>query len=326
MKGDHMKRVITIGELLIDFIPKEKGVPLKDIHEFIKAPGGAPANVAACVSKLGGTSQFIGQVGQDGFGDFLIETLKEVGVDTSHVLQTNEAKTALAFVALKEDGDREFSFYRNPSADMLLAPEQIDESWFNDDILHFCSVSLIDAPIKESHAKVIQVIRKKGGIISFDPNVRLNLWDDENKCREVILEFIPHADIVKISDDELHFITQIDDFNEAVQSLFTGHVKLVIITKGGEGASAYTKDFEVHQNGYKVSVADTTGAGDSFIGGFLYYLAKSNKRVEELSESEIRDYIQFANAVGALTTTKKGAISALPSFAEVHSFMGENNK
>lgn len=316
-----MRRVIAIGELLIDFIPKQKGLSLKDVHEFIKAPGGAPANVAACVSKLGGLSCFIGQVGKDGFGDFLIETLDRFGVDTTQLYQTDIAKTALAFATLTKDGDREFIFYRNPSADMLLQPEQICEMQLKDDILHFCSVSLIDAPIKRSHQKVIQAIRSKEGIISFDPNVRLNLWDDNQKCRDIILEFIPQADIVKISEDELYFITRKDNEEKAIKSLFVGNVKLVLLTRGAKGAIAYTKNDCISHPGYKVDVFETTGAGDAFIGGFLYSLAKSGKRVEDLTFIDLDKYIQFANAVAALTTTKPGAMTALPSLEEVQQFL-----
>ena len=196
-----MKKVIAIGEALIDFIPQQKGVALKDVEGFVRVPGGAPLNVAAAVAKLGGRAQMLTKLGVDGFGDAILEEVKPLGVDVSRISRTNEANTALAFVSLKEDGERDFSFYRNPSADMLLSAEEICEEDFEEGIiLHFCSVSLIDAPIKEAHKKAIEYTTKHNGIISFDPNVRLPLWKTPEACRQAILEFLPLSNIVKISD------------------------------------------------------------------------------------------------------------------------------
>ncbi len=203
-----MKKIITIGEALIDFIPNKKGCSLKEVVGFERVAGGAPANVAAVVSKLGGKSNFISQLGEDAFGDYIIDELNKVNVDTSYVLRTNKANTGLAFVSLKEDGNRDFSFYRNPSADMLLNESEINKEWFNDcHSLHFCSVDLIDCPMKEAHKKAIDCAIDNNSIISFDPNVRLPLWNSEDECRKAILEFLPFAHIVKISDEELEFIT-----------------------------------------------------------------------------------------------------------------------
>ena len=171
---------------------------LKNVVGFKKEAGGAPANVACAVTKLGGSSAFIGKLGMDAFGDFLVDTLNEVGVDTQHVLRTTEANTALAFVSLKADGDRDFSFYRNPSADMLLTEDEIDGDWFaKRDILHYCSVDLIEAPVKYAHLKAIHAMKAAGGLISFDPNVRLPLWANHEQCRQTILQFIPLSHLVK---------------------------------------------------------------------------------------------------------------------------------
>lgn len=179
-----MKKVISIGEALIDFIPQEKGVALKDVSNFLRVAGGAPLNVAAVIAKLGGKSQMLTKLGMDGFGDHILEEVTPLGVDVSKILRTNEANTALAFVSLKEDGERDFSFYRNPSADMLLNESEIDEDVFKDEgILHFCSVSLIDAPIKEAHRKAIEFAKKHNCLISFDPNVRLPLWESKEAQR-----------------------------------------------------------------------------------------------------------------------------------------------
>ena len=213
-----MKKVIAIGEALIDFIPHEKGRALNDVENFLRVPGGAPLNVAAAVAKLGGKSQMLTKLGQDGFGDAILNEVKPLGVDVSRISRTKEANTALAFVSLREDGERDFSFYRNPSADMLLSAEEICVEDFNEkDILHFCSVSLIDAPIKEAHRRAIEIAKEKGCLISFDPNVRLPLWKNPEDCRKAILEFLPLSNIVKISDEELEFITGIKDEKEALE-------------------------------------------------------------------------------------------------------------
>ncbi len=242
-----VKKVISIGEALIDFIPQQKGVALKDVEGFLRVPGGAPLNVAAAVAKLGGKAQMLTKLGVDGFGDAILEEVMPLGVDVSRVSRTNQANTALAFVSLKEDGERDFSFYRHPSADMLLGEEEIcEEDFMNGAILHFCSVSLIDAPIKQAHKKAIEYAIKHNGIISFDPNVRLPLWESPQECRQAILEFLPLAHIVKVSDEELEFITSIKDEEEALKSLFVGNVEVVIYTKGTYGSEFITKGRTIH--------------------------------------------------------------------------------
>ncbi|MGL5381703.1 carbohydrate kinase family protein [Clostridium sp.] len=316
-----MKRVISIGEALIDFIPHEKGVALMEVENFLRVPGGAPLNVAAAVSKLGGNSQILTKLGVDAFGDAILEAIKPLGVDISKVKRTKEANTALAFVSLKENGERDFSFYRNPSSDMLLSKDEIDEDSFNEgDILHFCSVSLIDAPIKEAHKRAIELSKNNKGIISFDPNVRLPLWKTSEECRKAILEFLPYGNIVKISDEELEFITGIKDEEKALNFLLQGDVKAVIYTKGTEGAEFITRDKRVFAPSFKVKAQDTTGAGDSFIGSFLYQVTKENYSLEELitlEDEKIRLLLEFSNATAALTVCKKGAIGALPTNEEV---------
>ena len=316
-----MKKVIAIGEALIDFIPHEKGRALNDVENFLRVPGGAPLNVAAAVAKLGGKSQMLTKLGQDGFGDAILNEVKPLGVDVSRISRTNEANTALAFVSLREDGERDFSFYRNPSADMLLSAEEICSEDFNErDILHFCSVSLIDAPIKEAHRRAIEIAKEKGCLISFDPNVRLPLWKNPEDCRKAILEFLPLSNIVKISDEELEFITGIKDEKEALDFLLTGDVKVIIYTKGTNGAEFITKERVIFSPSFKVSAQDTTGAGDSFIGSLLYQVAEGEYSLEELvtlSEEKVQEILTFSNATAALTVCKKGAIGALPLKEEV---------
>ena len=316
-----MKKVISIGEALIDFIPHEKGRALNDVENFLRVPGGAPLNVAAAVAKLGGKSQMLTKLGQDGFGDAILNEVKPLGVDVSRISRTNEANTALAFVSLREDGERDFSFYRNPSADMLLSAEEICVEDFNEkDILHFCSVSLIDAPIKEAHRRAIEIAKEKGCLISFDPNVRLPLWKNPEDCRKAILEFLPLSNIVKISDEELEFITGIKDEKEALDFLLTGDVKVIIYTKGTNGAEFITKERVIFSPSFKVSAQDTTGAGDSFIGSLLYQVAEGEYSLEQLvdlSEEKVQEILTFSNATAALTVCKKGAIGALPLKEEV---------
>lgn len=320
-----MKDVICIGEALINFIPYEKGIALKKVNSFFRVPGGAPLNVAATVAKLGGKSKMLTKLGEDAFGDTILEAVKPLGVDVSSVVRTKDANTALAFVSLKENGERDFSFYRNPSADMLLNQEEIQKEDFSEGtILHFCSVSLIDAPIKKAHVKAINYCIENNSIVSFDPNIRLPLWTSKDECRKVVLEFLPKAHIVKISDEELEFITGIHDEKEALNSLFRSNVSVIIYTKGGEGAEFIIKDKKVFSQGFKVKVEDTTGAGDSFIGSFLYQIASNNLRLKDilkLEDKKIKDMLYFSNATAALVVSKKGAIDALPNKQQVDNFI-----
>lgn len=316
-----MKKVISIGEALIDFIPHEKGQSLNNVSNFLRVAGGAPLNVAAAVAKLGGNAQMLTKLGVDSFGDHILEQVEPLGVDISKVLRTKEANTALAFVSLREDGERDFSFYRNPSADMLLNAEEIEEVVFaQGGILHFCSVSLIDAPIKEAHRKAIEFAKRNNCLISFDPNVRLPLWETPEACREAILEFLPFANIVKISDEELEFITGIADETEALNFLLQGDVEVIIYTKGTNGAEFITKERKVFSPSFKVEAQDTTGAGDSFIGSFLYQVAEGDNTLESLvnlPEEKVKEILTFSNATAALTVCKRGAIGALPTKEEV---------
>lgn len=320
-----MGTLYTIGEVLIDFIPQQQGIMLKDVASFEKMAGGAPANVAATVAKLGGNASLISQVGADAFGQFLIESLQNLQVNTDLIKLTNEANTALAFVSLTDKGERDFSFYRKPSADLLYKEEYIESEWFSHgDILHFCSVDLVKSPMKEAHKKAISLARENNTLISFDPNVRLPLWVSKENCRETILKFIPLADIVKISDEELFFITGIEEEETAIASLFTGHVKVVIYTRGASGATLFTKDTAFSIPGCDVMVQDTTGAGDAFIGAFLFKLLTNNVELNELANFCTQfacELLSFSNHCGALTTTKKGAFSALPTLDEIHKLL-----
>ena len=280
-----MKRLVAIGEALIDFIPEETGKELKHVKGFQPAVGGAPANVCGAFVKLGGEAAMITQLGDDPFGDKIVETFAACGIGCQYVKRTKEANTSLAFVALKGDGNREFSFYRKPGADMLLKAEDVREEWFEDAFaLHFCSVSLGDFPMKEAHRKAIEYAVKKGALISFDPNLRLQLWEDTGKLKEAVLEFMPLAHVLKISDEELEFITGHSDIEKALPELFKGNTRMVIYTKGSDGAECYTAHDKGTAAGKKVKAVDTTGAGDGFIGSFLHCLAEDGVTADSLSQ------------------------------------------
>lgn len=318
-----MHQLYAIGEALIDFISKERDAKLKEVTQFGPQVGGAPANVASCVAKLGRHASLITQVGQDAFGEKIIDTLTEVGVDTRYILQTSQANTALAFVSLTQTGERDFAFYRKPSADMLLKAEQVQDIHFDKtDILHFCSVDLVPSAMKTTHEAIIEKMIEAQGTIVFDPNLRFPLWDSKEELKHTVRAFIPKAHVLKIADDELEFITGITDQEAAVQSLFEGNVEIVIVTQGKDGASLYTNSGKAAEHpGFNIEVKDTTGAGDAFIGAILYQLLGNNR--EDLAESAY-DFIKFANAVGALTTMHYGAIGSLPELSKVNAFLEEH--
>ena len=316
-----MKRLLAIGEALIDFIPSTTDSKLKDVEMFSRQVGGAPCNVACTATKLGGNAEMITQLGRDAFGDLIVETLDNLGVGTQYLKRTNEANTALAFVSLTKEGERDFSFYRKPSADMLYSIDAVSAIDVNEnDVLHFCSVDLVESPMKYAHKKLIEKVTHVGGTIVFDPNVRLPLWKNEADCKSAVHEFIPLAHIVKISDEELEFVTGITDENQAIQWLFQGNVDAVIYTKGADGATVYFKDGnEISQQGFKVKAIDTTGAGDAFIGALISKLLISDSTdLIAVLKNEGKAILEFSNYVAATVTTKYGAISSIPTLEEVN--------
>jgi len=309
-----MSKLYAIGELLIDFTPTKQNAFLTAVEQFTKNAGGAPANVAAVCAKLGQQAALITQVGRDAFGDFLIETLKKVNVDTNYIVQTVEGETSLAFVSLTNDGDRDFLFYRRHAADLLYNKEQLPPNLLtSNDILHFCSVNLVESPMKHAHMALIEQAHQAGSLVSFDPNVRLPLWNDEKACRQTILEFLPKAHLVKLSEEELLFLTAIEDENSAVQSLFQGQVQVLIITRGAEGASLYTNELHVKVPADNVHAIDTTGAGDAFIGAVLTILLKKQITAFNLIDfckQQTIPLLTFANRYAGASTEKHGAIAS----------------
>ncbi len=313
--------LLAIGEALIDFIPGETGKRIMDVSSFCPAVGGAPANVCGAFVKLGGKARMITQLGNDPFGDKIEEEFRRCGIDCRAVSRTDEANTSLSFVALREDGDREFAFFRKPGADMLLKPEQICPEWFSDGYaLHFCSVSLGNYPMKEAHRRAIACAKQEGMPVSFDPNLRRALWNDDRALREAVNEFMEDADIVKVSDEELEFITGESQPEKAVRQLLGGSVKLVICTEGPDGARAYTGDASARVPGIRVRALDTTGAGDAFIGSFLHGLYEAEigrDELENISSRQLEELLSFSNRYCAASVQKKGAIASYPAKGEV---------
>lgn len=321
-------KLCGIGEALIDFIPDVKGQRLKDVPSFTRVAGGAPANVVGAVTRLGIPSKFLTKLGDDPFGDYIIDVLNEAGIDTSNIARDQEGETALAFVSLASDGNRDFKFYRKNSADLRYSVEDIPENILDDcGMIHFCSVDLVDSPMKEAHKKLIEMAMEQGVKVSFDPNLRFSLWDDLDKLKTTVNEFLEYADIIKISDEELEFITGHTEIADAVPELLSKRAKYVIYTKGKDGAEVYTKKGMVCAPGYSVEVRDTTGAGDSFIGAFLYCLLNDGvEDLENVSEEVLRSYLEFANAYAANTTTKEGALAAMADRNEIEEWMAQLNK
>ncbi|CAL9058801.1 probable fructokinase-1 [Musa acuminata AAA Group] len=308
--------IASFGEMLIDFVPTVSGVSLAEAPGFIKAPGGAPANVAIAVARLGGRAAFVGKLGDDEFGRMLAGILRDNGVDDGGVLFDTGARTALAFVTLRADGEREFMFYRNPSADMLLTEAELNLDVINSAaVFHYGSISLITEPCRSAHLKAMEVARQAGALLSYDPNLRLPLWPSPESAREQIMGIWDQADIIKVSDVELEFLTGQESVeDDVVLTLWRPEFKLLLVTLGEKGCKYYTKDFRGSLDGFAVNTVDTTGAGDAFVGAMLRKIVDDQTVLQE--EEKLREVLRFANACGAITTTKKGAIPALPNEAE----------
>ncbi|CAL9762913.1 unnamed protein product [Musa acuminata subsp. burmannicoides] len=305
--------IVCFGEMLIDFVPTVSGVSLAEAPGFIKAPGGAPANVAIAVARLGGRAAFVGKLGDDEFGRMLAGILRDNGVDDGGVSFDTGARTALAFVTLRADGEREFMFYRNPSADMLLTAGELNLDVIKRAaVFHYGSISLITEPCRSAHLKAMEVARQAGALLSYDPNLRLPLWPSAEEAREQILSIWDEADIIKVSDVELEFLTGQESVeDDVVLTLWRPAFKLLVVTLGEKGCKYYTKDFRGSLDGYAVDTVDTTGAGDAFVGAMLRKIVDDQSVLQD--EGKLREVLKFSNACGAITTTEKGAIPALPS-------------
>ena len=332
--GTGLKTVVTLGESLIDMVSQNTG-NLEQATGFTKAAGGAPANVAACVAKLGGKSAFVGKRGVDPFGDFLHSTLTGCGVDTSYFTPTQAAKTALAFVALDAQGDRTFTFYRDPSADMLLTPQDVPHDFIaSAGILHVGSVSLSSEPCAEATIGAVVKARSNGVFVSYDPNWRPPLWPDAMAGIMKAKNLLTECDMVKLNREELALFCETDDVRVGADFLHDLGVQAVFITLDAEGCfySVRPNDARVPSQGRvagrRVDVVDTTGAGDTFVGAILHELALApslsndpREVLASLSANTLENMVEFAVAASALVTTRRGSIPALPTMEQVVRFM-----
>lgn len=320
--------VATLGEILIDFTFAGKNADGKKLYE--ENPGGAPANCVSAVSKLGGRGAFIGMTGCDSFGDDVRCVLEEIGVDTSGMRRTSAQHTTLAFVSLDENGERTFSFCRNPGADTCLSKDDLDRKILEDCmILHVGSLSLTNEPSRTAELEAVSIVKKAGGFISYDPNYRAALWGGRPDAVEKMKSLMPLADLVKVSEEELSLLYGSGlSYAEGAAKIMAEGVSLVLVTLGAKGvyyaARSGGRNFSGQISVPAVKVVDTTGAGDSFTGGLLYRITRREQPFV-FTQEEIERDISFANAVASLCVTRRGAIPALPSRAETEAFMTEHN-
>ncbi|MEH7546429.1 MULTISPECIES: carbohydrate kinase family protein [Bacillaceae] len=309
--------VTALGEVLIDFTPAGKSESGE--VQFERNPGGAPANVLAALAKLGKKTAFIGKVGNDQFGHYLHSVLGKNNINTKGLVFSNEINTTLAFVHLDEQGDRSFSFYRNPGADMMLKEQEVNlELLDHTRIFHFGTISMTDEPAASATLMAIKYAKEKGLLISFDPNLRVNLWENLSRAKEMFTIGLGYANVLKISEEELDFISGTKDPDKGTAYIYDQfHTELIFVTMGGEGCFYRLGEKVGKCSGYEVASIDTTGAGDAFLAGILYQLIEKNQSLSDLSLNDVEEMAAFANAVGALATTKKGAISAMPSVEEI---------
>ncbi len=306
-----MLDVIACGEMLIDFVSTASGVTLAEAPAFEKAPGGAPANVAVGVARLGYRAGFMGQLGDDDFGHFLANTLSSNGVDTGGLRFTAEARTSLAFVSLRADGERDFMFYRNPSADMLWRPEDVNAPFAaGTRVFHYGSISLISEPSRSATLAALEHARAAGALISYDPNLRLALWPGKDAACEGMLAGWQHAQLAKVSEEELSFLSGQTDLERGAHALWHDGLRLLVVTCGAKGCTYFTPSGRGDVPGFSVKPVDTTGAGDAFVAGLLSGLLDHDLSFEAPALAEA---LRLANAAGAITTTKRGAIPALPT-------------
>ena len=309
--------VVALGELLIDFATQstdESGYPTMAAH-----PGGAPANFLAALTKFGAKTALLGKVGTDTFGNLLIGTLKDAGIETRGLIQTADTFTTLAFVTFDAHGDREFAFARKPGADTCMTFEELDLSLIDEaKVFHFGTLSLTDEPARSATYKAVAYAKEKGKLITYDPNLRKPLWHDLDTCKQQLLWGLTQADVVKISDEEVEFLFGLGVEEGAKHILSNFGVKLVFVTCGADGCyfsngTAIGKVSSLRN----IKVIDTTGAGDIFGGSAVWKLLQTGKAPEALTEDELRDVVTFACTSAGLSTTRSGGISSVPEYSEV---------
>jgi fructokinase len=310
--------LVTLGELLIDMFPAETGRRLVEVSAFTPKPGGAPANVAVAAARLGASTAFIGKVGADFFGEFLRDTLHREGVDTRGLRFDDDARTTLALIAQPSEHN-EYIFYRNPGADQRLRPDELDRDLLaSARALNVGSVSLTDEPARSATWQAVRICKEAGALISFDVNYRPALWRSEQDALEQIASLLPKADLLKVNEIELELLTATRDPEKGSVILRERGPKLVVITLGAQGSYFCTAQKSGYTSGFQVNAIDSTGCGDAFTGALLTRLIKHNPSELHLY---LEDALRFANAAGAITSTRRGAIPALPTGEQVQNFL-----
>jgi fructokinase len=314
-------KIVTLGEVVADVYREE--MPSEVELPFTARPGGAPANVAVAAARLGAEAAFIGRLGDDLFGDFILRALEAVGVDTSAVLrQPPPTRTTLAFVEVGEDGDREFTFYRSvPAADELLSPEDIKrETLLGSSFVNFGSIPLIKDPVRSATQRFAQLAREVGIPVAFDVNLREYLWENVETARTTIDPMLEHSTVVKLSDDELSPVLGTEDVEEGAKNLLDRGVFLVLVSMGSDGAFYATRQFSGGMPTFEIEkVVDATGAGDAFLAATLTHLSESPRWLSD--EATVREAVRRGTAAGALACTDYGAMRALPTREELERFM-----
>ncbi|MBD5560110.1 MAG: carbohydrate kinase [Clostridia bacterium] len=308
--------VIAVGELLMDFTTVGQSAQGNEVFEA--CPGGAPSNVLSILNKIGLKTGFIGKVGADQFGSLLRCVLDEIGVDTSNLATDPEVKTTLAFVHTGPGGERDFSFYRNPGADMMLSEEDIDPDYIRKArALHFGSLSMTHDTVRKATLKALETAKKDGMLISFDPNLRPPLWNSLDNAKKQIETGLSYCDVLKISDNEVEFLTGETDYDKGIAKLREQYdIPLIFLTLGPNGSRAYYKNLQVNAPGIAVDSIEATGAGDTFCGTALSRVLELG--LDNLNEESLLETLQLANAAAAIVTTRKGAIRSMPEVSEVH--------
>lgn len=308
--------VVALGELLIDFI--NNGVSEQGNNTFEASPGGAPCNVLAMLTKLGRSCAFMGKVGDDIFGRRLKSELASLSINTENLKMDADVRTTLAFVQNDEDGDRSFSFYRNPGADIMLTPDEVNEALIKASrIFHFGTLSMTHEPIRSATKKALKIAKENGLIISFDPNLREMLWESTDEAKAAFDYGMRYCDVLKISDNELVWFTGETDYNAGIAKLKTRyHIPLILLSMGRGGSRAYYGGDYVEAGAFlQKNTVDTTGAGDTFMGCCLHYILENG--IDQLTKDAIFEMLTFANAAASIITTRKGALKAMPSKKEI---------
>ncbi len=312
--------VLALGEVLIDFT--DHGLSQQGNTLFEANPGGAPCNVLAMLNKFGHKTGFIGKVGQDLFGIKLKAILEEAGIDTTNLTVDQDARTTLAFVHTLENGDRDFSFYRNPGADMMLREDDLKEDEIkNTKIFHFGTLSMTDEGVRNTTKKAIRIAKESGSILSFDPNLRPPLWKSLQDAREQVAYGLSHCDILKISDNEIQWFTGEDNLDTGVAILREKYnIPLILLSMGREGSRAFYKDLSIEGKVFlQENTVETTGAGDTFCGCCLHYVLQHG--LDHLDEQKLNEMLKVANAAASIITTRKGALRVMPDVSEIEALI-----